>query len=131
MEHCPNCNKRLRKDPNNCPRCGWKRKKIFSLFSLFKKAEKPEPTGFCPGCGKYFYHNEDYCSNCEWRVRKDRISFWLILLSLLIPGFGHTYWEYTQVRTPRRAAACRVASYFLPVIYIFVLIVVILCLSLT
>ena len=24
MNRCPDCNKKLRRDPNSCPRCGWK-----------------------------------------------------------------------------------------------------------
>ena len=26
MNRCPDCNKKLRRDPNSCPRCGWKNK---------------------------------------------------------------------------------------------------------
>ena len=43
MRRCPDCNKRLRKDATNCPRCGWRERKFGFNFGFFNKklAEPP------------------------------------------------------------------------------------------
>lgn len=113
MNRCPDCNKKLRRDPNSCPRCGWKKAKF--NFSFFKKKQA---TGVCQNCGKAFYNNETECPRCGWKNKnkEDRISFGLCLISLLIPLFGITYWIAEAHERPRRARACGLTAILGPTI---------------
>ena len=86
MNRCPECNKRLRRDPNSCPRCGWKKAKF--NFSFFKKKQA---TGICQNCGKAFYNNETQCVRCGWKVKNYRAGIGLILFSFFLPLFARRY----------------------------------------
>ena len=119
MNRCPDCNKKLRDDANNCPRCGWKKSKF--NFPFFKKKTV---TGVCQNCGKVFYNDETQCVRCGWKIKnkKDHISLGLCLISFLIPLFGIIYWIAEAHETPRRARACGLAAFLVPILFILCLI---------
>ena len=124
MRRCPDCNKRLRKDATNCPRCGWRKRKFgFNLGFFNKKLAEAHPmaTGTCPHCGRMFYHSEKTCNRCGWKKTSYRAGFGLVLFSLLIPIFGWIYGEVMKYAEPRKAATCRVISTISFILFLFVI----------
>ena len=123
MNRCPECNKRLRKNAESCPRCGWKERK--SIFRFFSKKQQVV-TGSCQYCGKIFYHDETCCSRCGWKVKKYRAGFGLLLISFLLPFFGSRYGEDAEFVAPRKALECKIAArigyFFYFALFIFAII---------
>ena len=105
MNRCPDCNKKLRGDANNCPRCGWKKPKY--IFPFF---QEKTVTGHCPHCGRAFYNDETKCRSCGWKRKSYRAGFGLLLFSFLLPLFGIIYGDIMKYVAPRKALACRVVS---------------------
>ena len=107
MRRCPDCNKKLRKNADTCPRCGWKKRK--SVFDFFKR-ETLDPTGVCQYCGKIFYYGEKKCGRCGWKTQRYRASFGLLLFSFLIPLFGFIYANAKGEDAPKKAKDCNLAA---------------------
>ena len=95
MNRCPDCNKRLRKNAEFCPRCGWKKRRFgLGIFrSLIPK--KRTPTGVCPDCGTLFYQDDKQCCSCGWSYRKKRKFPWLLFI--INPGLGLLYWLFPNL----------------------------------
>ena len=121
MNRCPECNKRLRRDPNSCPRCGWKKAKF--NFPFFKKKQA---TGVCQNCGKVFYNNETKCVRCGWKVKNYRAGIGLILFSFFLPPFARRYADAIEQIEPRKAMDCRIWTRVGKAFYIALLIALVL-----
>lgn len=76
----------------------------------------------CPKCNKLLFANTDSCSRCGWKHVEDHISFWLCVLSFLIPLFGIIYWIVAYRQTPRKATACGITALLTPILSLIPLI---------
>ena len=109
MNRCPDCNKRLRKDAESCPRCGWKKKRFgFGIFSSLTR-KNTNSSDFDEEAYLRYMHTED------------RVSMGLCFLSMLIPLFGIIYWISSVGERPKRAFACLFAPLFMPFVLVGVL----------
>ena len=112
MNRCPDCNKRLRKDAESCPRCGWKKRRFgFGLFSSLTRKNTNSSD----------FDEEAYL---RYMNTEDRVSIGLCFLSMLIPLFGIIYWLCSVGERPKRAFACLLAPFLIPIVLLGIILIV-------